>query len=84
MKRPFEEAAELFPRCQDRQNHSADQSDGTDICRAFTLLAEGLRDLDKRLEKFEAAAEGGASGIFRGSSGKGRPRVIFAPTAPKP
>ncbi len=71
MKRPFEEAADLFRRYQNQRNGSADQKEGADLYRAFTLLAEGLHNLDKRLERFESTVpDDGSSRIFRAPSRK--------------
>ena len=64
MKQPLEEAADLF-----RQNETLAGTDTekANLYRGLTLLAEGMRALEKELAEVEVERQGGPSNFYQRS-----------------
>jgi hypothetical protein len=62
MKQPLEKAAELF-----RENESLTGTDKekSNLYRGLTLLAEGMRRLEKELAEVDAETEDGPSNFYQ-------------------
>ena len=62
MKRPLEEAAELF---RGNEALAGDDREKANLYRGLTLLAEGLRRLEKELAEVESDIQDGPSHFYQ-------------------
>ena len=79
MKRPLEEAAELF---RENEARSGDDREKANLYHGLTLLAEGLRRLEKELEEVESEMQDGPSHFYRRRRIRPLRRLIRAVVAP--
>jgi hypothetical protein len=62
MKRPLEEAAELF---RENETLAGDDKERANLYRALGLLTEGVRRLERELAEVEAERQDGPSNFFQ-------------------
>jgi hypothetical protein len=69
MKRPLEEAAELF---RENEAQSGGDREKANLYRGLSLIAEGLRRVEKGLAEVETERQDGPSNFYQ----RGRTRLI--------
>lgn len=62
MKRPLDEAAELF---RENEARAGDDKEKANLYRGLTLLAEGVRRLEKELAEVESERQDGPSNFYQ-------------------
>jgi len=62
MKRPLEEAVELF---RENENLAAGEKEKVNLYRGLRLLAEGVRKLEKELAEVETENQDGPSSFYQ-------------------
>jgi hypothetical protein len=62
MKRPLDEAAELF---QENETLAGADKEKANLYRGLSLLAEGVRRLEKELAEVEAERQDGPSSFYQ-------------------
>jgi hypothetical protein len=83
VKKPFETAAEVF-RESERDVHTDAGRELARLHHGLALLAEGLRQMDKRLEEVEARARSqSGNGIANGYRSTRR-KILMPVLAPPP
>jgi len=75
MKRPFEEAAELF---RENAANSGSDREKANLYRGLTLLSQGLARLEKELAEVESEVQAGPSHFYQ----EQRTRLVRRPVRP--
>ena len=78
MKKPFQEAAELFHCCETNLSEPTTECERSNFYHALALLAEGLNDLERRFAQIELAAENSKSAFLNGSHRRRVRRIFLA------